>query len=159
VSRGVFLRRAGPPDTDALAAVERASSLHPWSEAEIRAELERDAPDAVLVLEGRGGIVAYCAFRIVLDEMHVMNLAVRPEAHRRGLGRFLLGIALASAQRAGATRALLEVRAGNVAARRLYTESGFVPIGRRRHYYHDPPEDAEVLAREGATDRSGTDRS
>jgi ribosomal-protein-alanine N-acetyltransferase len=149
VSRGAFLRRAGPADTHALSELERAASLHPWSEAQMRAELERSAPDAVLVLESRGGILAYGAFRMVLDELHVMGLAVRPEARRRGLGRFLLGIALARAGRAGATRALLEVRAGNTAARALYTECGFVPLGLRKQYYADPPEDALVLVREG----------
>lgn len=137
-----------------MIAVERASSLHPWTEAQVRAELGREAPDAVLALEGCEGIVAYCAFRIVLDEMQVMNLAVRPEARRRGLGRFLLGKALERAGRVGATRALLEVRAGNTAARTLYAGSGFVPLGRRQRYYSDPPEDALVLVREGRTDRS-----
>ena len=136
MSRGVFLRRAGPSDTHALTELEGASSLHPWSEAQIRAELERNAPDAVLVLESRGGILAYGAFRMVLDEMHVMNLAVRPEARRRGLGRFLLGMALARAGRAGAARA-------------LYTECGFVPLVERKQYYSAPPEDALVLVREG----------
>jgi len=149
VSRGVFLRRAGPSDTHALTELEGASSLHPWSEAQIRAELERNAPDAVLVLESRGGILAYGAFRMVLDEMQVMNLAVRPKARRHGLGRILLGKALARARRAGARRVLLEVRAGNAAARALYTECGFVPLGERKQYYSDPLEDALVLVREG----------
>jgi len=115
----------------------------------MRAELERKAPDAVVVLESRGGILAYGAFRMVLDEMQVMNLAVRPEARRHGLGRILLGIALARARRAGARRVLLEVRAGNAAARALYTECGFVPLVERKQYYSDPPEDALVLVREG----------
>lgn len=149
MSRGVFLRRAGPSDTRALTELEGTASLHPWSEAQMRAELERSAPDAVLVLESRGGILAYGAFRNVLDELHVMNLAVRPEARRRGLGRFLLGKALARAGRAGVTRALLEVRAGNSSAQALYTKFGFVPLGRRKQYYNDPPEDALVLVREG----------
>ena len=149
MSRGAFLRRAGPSDTQVLSELERAASLHPWSEAQMRDELERSAPDGVLVLESRGGILAYGAFRMVVDELHVMNLAVRPELRRRGLARFLLGIALARAARAGATRALLEVRAGNTAARALYTQCGFVPLGRREQYYADPPEDALVLVREG----------
>ena len=153
MSRGVFLRRAEPEDAAAVAALESASSLHPWSQAQLRAELERPAPDAVLVLEGRGGIVAYLAFRLVVDEMHVMNLAVRPEARRRGLGRFLLSRALARGARAGARRALLEVRAGNAAARTLYTQCGFVPLGLRKQYYALPPDDALVLVREGL-DRS-----
>jgi len=149
VSRGVFLRRAEPNDAAAVTALERVSSLHPWSEPQLRAEIERPAPDAVLVLEGRGRIVAYAALRVVLDEMHVMNLAVHPDVRRRGLGRFLLGIALARAVRAGARRVLLEVRAGNAAARALYTECGFVPLGQRKQYYVDPTDDALVLVHEG----------
>ena len=149
MTTSAFLRRAGPSDTQALAALEAASSLHPWSEAQMRAELERSAPDAVLVLDSRAGILAYGAFRIVLDELHVMNLAVRPEARRRGLGRFLLRVALACGGRDGASRALLEVRAGNAAARALYRECGFVAIGQRKQYYSDPTEDALVLERLG----------
>jgi len=149
VSLGVLLRRACPGDTDALAELEKAASLHPWSAAQIRAEVRRAAPDAVLALEGREAILGFCAYRLVLDEMHVMNLAVRPEAQRRGLGRFLLETALARAGRAGARRALLEVRAGNAAARALYSECGFVLLGRRKQYYRDPAEDALVLVRDG----------
>jgi ribosomal-protein-alanine N-acetyltransferase len=119
----------------------------------------RSAPDAVLVLEGRDGILAYCAYRLVLDEMHVMNLAVRPGARRRGLGRFLLEAALTRAGRAGARRALLEVRAGNDAARALYAGCGFVLLGRRKRYYSDPPEDALVLVRGAAADAAVPDRS
>jgi ribosomal-protein-alanine N-acetyltransferase len=159
VSRGVFLRRARAGDWAALAALEGAGSLHAWSADQIRSELVRSAPDAVLVLEGRDGILAYCAYRLVLDEMHVMNLAVRPGARRRGLGRFLLEAALTRAGRAGARRALLEVRAGNDAARALYAGCGFVLLGRRKRYYSDPPEDALVLVRGAAADAAVPDRS
>lgn len=148
MSRGVLLRRAVMGDAAALAALEQAASPDPWSEGELRAELERVAPDAVLVLEGRAGLVAYCGYRLVLDEMQVMNLAVRPEARRRGLGGFLLRLALARAERAGARRSLLEVRAGNAAARALYAASGFCLLGRRPRYYASPEDDALVLVRE-----------
>jgi ribosomal-protein-alanine N-acetyltransferase len=148
VSRGVFLRLAGAGDADALAELERAACIHPWSADQVRAELVRATPDAVLVLEGREGMLAYCAYRIVLDEMHVMNLAVRPEARRQGLGRFLLEAALRRAARAGAQRALLEVRTGNAAARALYADCGFVRLGQRKLYFGDPPEDALVLVRD-----------
>ncbi len=149
-----FLRRAEPRDAAALAALEAASSLHPWNEAQLLAELERPAPDAVLLIEGRDGSLAYGAFRLVLDELHVMNLAVHPDARRRGLARFLLRLGLLRGARAGASRAMLEVRAGNGAARALYAECGFRPLGQRKQYYADPPDDALVLVREGLADRS-----
>lgn len=158
MSRGVWLRRAGAGDSAALADLEAAASRHPWSVDQLRAEVERAPPDAVLVLEGRERILGYCAYRLVLDEMHLMNLAVRPEARGRGLGRFLLETALARAGREGARRALLEVRAGNDAARALYSDCGFVVLGRRKRYYSDPAEDALVLVRDGVAS-PGADRS
>ena len=155
MSLGVFLRRARPSDAVALARLETASFSRPWTEAQIADEIAHAGPGIVLVLEGRAdgadpgaAICAYCAVRLVLDEVHVMNVAVAPAQRRRGLGRWLLTFALARASRAGARRALLEVRAGNHEALALYASLGFREIGRRRDYYRDPAEDALVLGRE-----------
>jgi ribosomal-protein-alanine N-acetyltransferase len=79
--------------------------------------------------------------------MHVMNLAVDPARRRQGLARRLLAFAMARAARAGARRALLELRAGNREALALYQSLGFSSLGVRRAYYREPAEDALVLAR------------
>jgi [ribosomal protein S18]-alanine N-acetyltransferase len=148
----VLLRRGVPADAEALALLEESAS-HSWSESQLREELARSEPDGVLVLEGRTGLVAYCAMRLVLDEVHIMNLAVHDVARRGGRGRFLLRMALARARRAGARRALLEVREGNTAARALYEAFGFAAVGRRKAYYTNPVEDALVLSRDESMER------
>jgi ribosomal-protein-alanine N-acetyltransferase len=155
VSSGSFLRRALLADAPALAALEAACFSHPWTRAQVQEEIARVPPDTVLVLEGPrspggppGGIRAYCSFRIVVDEMHVMNVAVDPGYRRRGLARRLLGFAMARAARAGARRALLELRGGNREALALYESLGFGSLGVRREYYREPTEDALVLARD-----------
>jgi ribosomal-protein-alanine N-acetyltransferase len=56
-------------------------------------------------------------------------------------------LAMARGARAGARRALLEVRAGNTPARALYASLGFTDRGVRRGYYTAPLEDAVVLER------------
>lgn len=144
-----------PADVPALVALERSSFSHPWTVAQVEEEVAGGARGTVLVLEGRpgagqwGGLRASCAFRLVLDEMHVMSLAVAPPARRRGLARWLLRFALGRARRDGAVRALLEVRAGNREAVALYESLGFSRLGVRRDYYREPDEDALVLVREG----------
>lgn len=156
MSRTVFLRRALVADVPALAALEAACFTHPWTAAQIAGELARTAPGGVVVLEAPhvpggppGGPCAYCCFRLVLDEMHVMNVAVAPGHRRRGLARWLLGFAMGRAARAGSRRALLELRAGNREALALYESLGFRRLGVRRAYYREPVEDALVLVREG----------
>jgi ribosomal-protein-alanine N-acetyltransferase len=84
----------------------------------------------------------------VVDEVHINNVAVRTECRSKGFGRCLVEYALREGRNRGATRVLLEVRSGNVAARQLYESLGFTTIGLRRAYYREPVEDALVLARD-----------
>lgn len=154
MSRGLLLRRAVLADVPALEALERACFTHPWTAAQLADELAAGSPGLVLVLErpaggGVRGLCAYGAFRLVLDEMHVMNVAVAPPERRRGIARWLLTFSMRRAARSGARRALLEVRAGNREAVALYESLGFRRLGVRRGYYREPVEDALVLAREG----------
>jgi [ribosomal protein S18]-alanine N-acetyltransferase len=155
VSPGVLLRQASPLDLPALAALEAACFTHPWTEAQIAEEMAVAPPGGLFVLEaapgreGPRGLCAYCAFRVAIDEMHVMNVAVAPGARRQGLARRLLGFALRRAARGGAKTAFLELRAGNEGALALYESLGFRRLSRRRAYYRQPVEDALVLVREG----------
>jgi ribosomal-protein-alanine N-acetyltransferase len=149
----LFLDEARPDDVDALAAVERRCSPHPWTPRHFEAGLDPARRTRILVLRAAESgadaprVVAFCAIRLVADEVHVENLAVLAELRRRGLGRLLLATALGAALRSGARVALLEVRAGNTGAQRLYAAAGFREAGRRSGYYCEPPEDALVLQR------------
>jgi ribosomal-protein-alanine N-acetyltransferase len=58
----------------------------------------------------------------------------------------LIGALFAEVRRLGGTKMLLEVRASNGAALRLYERLGFSQTGRRRGYYADPVEDAVLLS-------------
>jgi [ribosomal protein S18]-alanine N-acetyltransferase len=144
--------RATLDDVAALAALDAACFSHPWTADQLSAEVALAPPGEVLLARGpRAGrgpgatLGAYCAYRVVLDEMHVMNVAVDPAWRRRGVGRFLLRLAMRRAFRSGARTALLDVRVGNLAALGLYASLGFEPIAVRRGYYSAPPEDALVL--------------
>jgi ribosomal-protein-alanine N-acetyltransferase len=151
----LWLGRATAEDPPALAALESECYSHPWTERQFREEVGYGPPGAVLVLRRPAvsvdrwrGIGAYCVYRLVLDEMHILNVAVAPVWRRRGVARWLLGFAIAQAARAGAGRALLEVRESNASARALYADLGFVHLGVRRDYYTEPVENAVVLARD-----------
>jgi ribosomal-protein-alanine N-acetyltransferase len=150
----VWLERATLEDASALAALEAACHRHPWTEAHFREELAYGPPNAVLVLRGARassepgrGIRAYCVYRMILDEMHILNVAVAPAWRRRGLARWVLGFAMGQAARGGARRAFLEVRRSNREALSLYEGLGFTRLGVRRGYYREPREDAVVLGR------------
>lgn len=50
----------------------------------------------------------------------------------------------------------LEVRSGNMAARRLYESQGFVPLGIRPDFYEKPKDDAVIMKKWLALERTET---
>src|SRR5687768_15961100 len=91
-------------------------------------------------------IVGFIVARELAEEIHINNVAVKPEFRGRGIGQMLMKTALAWGRERQARQAVLEVRAGNDRAHQLYRGCGFEVIGRRRSYYKSPVEDALLMA-------------
>jgi [ribosomal protein S18]-alanine N-acetyltransferase len=139
----------GPADLDGILAIDAESFLRPWTREMYEAELDNPAVTRIFVIRTPDRPVAgYCATWFLLPEVHINNLAVRPELRRRGLATYLLGRVLQRALEAGGERATLEVRRSNHAARRLYEGLGFRVRGVRADYYTEPVEDALILWRD-----------
>jgi ribosomal-protein-alanine N-acetyltransferase len=150
------LEAATEDDVPALLALERLCFSQPWTAHHFRGAMADPERGLLVVLRGAAGrdepgrgVLAYCSFQTVVDEMHIHNLAVDPALQGKGLGRRLLRIALHLGARRGAERALLEVRQSNWAAQRLYRSLGFQGVAVRRGYYTHPDEDALILEKRG----------
>jgi [ribosomal protein S18]-alanine N-acetyltransferase len=139
----------GPMEVDDLPemlAIERASFSAPWSGALFLQELRVPFSRIVVARRPDGSILGYVCRWLVADEVHVLNVAVRPEERRRGIGVALVGEVLREAVKSAAAVVVLEVRRHNVAARALYAALGFEPVGQRRDYY-GAGEDALIMQR------------
>lgn len=135
-------------DLDEIVAIERAAFSNPWTRDMYVRELQNPDVSFLYVLRIPGdGIVAFCSFWLVLDELHINNLAVRGEFRGRGAGTALLEHVLQAGASRGADRATLEVRRSNAPALRLYERLGFTVAATRPNYYVSPPEDALILWR------------
>jgi ribosomal-protein-alanine N-acetyltransferase len=97
------------------------------------------------VAESNTRIAAMLVLWVIVDETHIATLATHPDYRRQGIGERLMMAGLLSARNEGATRAFLEVRAGNMAARSLYAKYGFMEVGVRPRYYKDNNEDATLM--------------
>ena len=136
-------------DLEGVLDVEAESFTNPWTRDMYAWELQNRSVCHIYVVRTRDCDVAgFCAFWLVLDEIHINNLALREQFRGRGIGTALLHHVLAEAKRLGAKRATLEVRASNEAARRLYERLGFYAAATRRDYYTNPVEDALILWRD-----------
>ena len=142
-----FLRDMRREDLPAVLDIERRSFAQPWSRAFFEKELATPFARLVVTVEEavpRPQVIGYtCRWRVT-DEVHLLNVAVHPERRGLGHGRALVAGVVAEAEAARARVVYLEVRAGNVIARRLYRQLGFKDLGVRRGYY-GPGQDAIVM--------------
>jgi len=142
-------RLEGDADLEGVLSVETESFTNPWTREMYAWELQNRAVCHILVVRTADRpVVGFCAFWLVVDEIHVNNIAILPELRGRGMGTALMHRVLDEAHQLGARRATLEVRASNVGARRLYERLGFHVAGTRRNYYTNPVEDALILWRD-----------
>jgi ribosomal-protein-alanine N-acetyltransferase len=142
------LRDMRREDLGAVLEIERRSFAQPWSRAFFEKELGTSFARLVVLVEDepRALVVGYtCRWRVT-DEVHLLNVAVHPERRGLGYGRLLVTAVVDEAVAARARVVFLEVRAGNVVARRLYRQLGFRDLGVRRGYY-GPGQDAIVMER------------
>jgi [ribosomal protein S18]-alanine N-acetyltransferase len=157
VSSGSNLSMVRMTEHDLLEVVEieGLSGISAWGWDAYHKELQ--SPDDVIMLvartaanaltEGPGHAIAgFISSRLVAGELHINNVAVRPEFRRRGIAAGLLAAVLSEGRSHAAQLAFLEVREGNAAAQGLYRCCGFKVTGRRRRYYNQPVEDALLMS-------------
>ena len=143
----VGIRSALAGDLAAVEEIEKRSFTEPWSKLNFQQSLF-DPACLFLVAEEEEKIIGYAIAWVVLDELHIGNLAVHPQRRNRGIGRRLLASLIGYGVEKGCRMATLELRESNQIALNLYLKEGFRPVALRKGYYQHPKEDALVMIKE-----------
>jgi ribosomal-protein-alanine N-acetyltransferase len=106
-------------------------------------QLWRRAPD---VPSTQDYIVGYVGVWLMVDEAHIVAIAVREAYRGRGLGEFLLMRAIEIGTASQVDNVTLEVRRSNLIAQSLYEKYQFLKVGVRARYYSDNHEDAIIMS-------------
>ena len=143
-----LIRPMSGHDLPAVMKVENAAYEFPWTLPIFRDCLRVGCH--CYVYESPQGIVGHGIMSVAVGECHILNICVHPGYQRRGLGEGMVYFLLDLARLKKARMALLEVRASNTAAYRLYTKLGFDEVGLRKNYYpaRAGREDAIILAKD-----------
>lgn len=134
--------------------IEDLARLSTWGWDAYHKELQ--SPEDVIMLVARckpqamtlnqkHAMAGFIVARVLAGELHINNVAVRPEFRRHGIATALVMAVLGAGKIKNATMAFLEVREGNISAQGLYSRCGFTISGRRKLYYRDPAEDALLM--------------
>jgi len=137
-------RPAAAGDIDRICALEQACSRNPWTRDGIANSLSN--PNSVFcVLEDENRLIGFACSALILDELHIQEVAVDQRCRNRGLGALLINRLMQTAAARNAKRAYLEVRRSNRPAIRLYEKCGFAEDAVRTGYYGDG-EDAVFMS-------------
>jgi ribosomal-protein-alanine N-acetyltransferase len=134
----------------AVVALEQECHLNSRGESSYRKALQ-DSNSILLVATAELPmplslkVIACFSAQMVIDELQIDNIAVAENYRQKGVATSLLAEALKTAKEKGMNSAVLEVRAKNSAALKLYEQQGFIVAGCRKDYYHAPPDDALTM--------------
>jgi ribosomal-protein-alanine N-acetyltransferase len=147
----LVLAQAGLSDLQTLAILAKECGESRWTEETFYPGCRADENEIVLVLKEASSIIAYAVMAKEYDNCALYNIGVSPLKRRQGLAARLLEVGLAWGQSQSCDRCLLEVRASNAGAIRLYESLGFIHDGLRKRYYPNPDgsrEDAVLMSKQ-----------
>lgn len=132
-------------DLHEISFLEQAIFSCPWSKTGIKEILMEDEFAMPFVVELDGEIVGYAFIWVVLEEVHIGNIAVKEGYRKKKIGSLLLEHCISEAEKKGGTEFYLEVRVSNEPAINLYKKYGFDSAYIRKKYYSDNGEDAFIM--------------
>jgi ribosomal-protein-alanine N-acetyltransferase len=131
-------------DVPQVLKIERASFSTPWSETAFLSEIY-NSYSITKVAVSENEVVGYICVNYLIDEGHILNLAVHPDLRRKGIATALIEKGLDELKERGCKSLSLEVRVSNHDAIQFYERFGFRTMGFRKDYYTYPREDAVLM--------------
>jgi [ribosomal protein S18]-alanine N-acetyltransferase len=144
--KNVRRRQMNAADIPAVLEIEKECFLSGWSFESYKNELSRDDSQTFIV-ESEKVVAGYAILRLITSasESEILNIAVKPEFQRHGIGTILLSEIVGFAKSRQIRSIWLEVRKTNFTAQDFYRRNGFVLSGQRKNFYTNPTEDALIM--------------
>lgn len=130
----------------ALCELEKICFSSPWSEMSFEEELDNSLA-VFLVAEDEHGVLGYVGCHFVCGVGDITNIAVHPDARRKGVAKTLMNALEAESKRFETEVINLEVRKSNLPAISLYKQLGYEECGERPNFYTKPTENAILMAK------------
>lgn len=135
ILEGMTIRKMTPEDLPAVAVLDEAAFKPLWQNP-LNA-LEKALPQAIsaTVVEDSEGLIGYQISTQNPLGAHLARLAVRPEAHRQGIGTMIVSDLIQRLNFKNVARLTVNTQSDNIASLALYKKMGFVVTGEKFPVY------------------------
>ena len=110
-----------------------------WTFSMLKQELEnlQNLNSNYFVAKCQNKIVGFAGILTIIDEVNIMNIVVKKDSRKLGIGSSLLNFIINFTKTQNVTSITLEVNENNLAAICLYEKYGFQKVGLRKKYYNN----------------------
>lgn len=131
-------------DMPEVLQIENRSFEFPWSDEDfVRCLRQRNCIGMVAEHDER--IVGFMIYELHKNRLHILNLAVRDDMRRRGIGTQMIKKLISKLSYQRRNRIMLEIRETNLTAQLFFRGHGFRAVSLLRQFYEDTPEDAYLM--------------
>ena len=141
----IVIRKMEERDLDRIMEIEKDAFTIPWPKNSFLLELTKNQLARYIVAVEDEKIVGYIGSWYIIDEAHIINVAVHKEHRGKHIGDKLMSCFIEKCEKDDIDSITLEVRKSNEIAKNLYKKYGFKPGGIRKEYYKDNKEDAIIM--------------
>lgn len=134
--------------------IENLSYPNPWSLHTFLNEIQQNHLSYYVVAKINEEVVGYAGLWLIMEEVHLTNIAVHPNWRQKKIAEKLLIYLILEAKKRNFKWMTLEVRESNTAAKKLYEKFKFKVMGRREKYYIDNNEAALIMWSENLQDEN-----
>ena len=146
----IIINKMTKEDLEDVCAICKDSFPIPWTISSFENEL-KNLLATYLVAKLNEKTVGYIGMWIYMDECNIINIAVHKDYRRQGIASILIEEMLKLCKKHKTRYIMLEVRANNIPAQKLYAKYGFRDEIIRKNYYANPDgtrEDALIMSLE-----------
>lgn len=149
IQEQTVIREMRLQDLGQVILIEHEIFIFPWTLGNFRDSIEAGYACRVLAQKDNDTLMGYGVLMMGVDEAHLLTLGVGSVWQKQGCGAHLLEYFIEFAGIGGAKSVLLDVRASNTNAAKLYQRLGFEQVAVRKGYYPAMcgKEDALVMRR------------
>ena len=115
------IRPASLDDIESIVEIENSTNLIPLTKSQFISSME--VGHYSTVLEYAETIIGFAIYSPIIPESHLLNIAIDPAYHRKGLGDKLLKQVILQNKAVGVKVINLEVRVSNLVAINLYKKN------------------------------------
>jgi len=128
-------------DMPEVLQIETDSFEFPWLEEDFLRHLHRR--DTIgMVAEVDGCVAGFMIYELHKSRIHVLNFAVAPDLHRRGIGSQMVAKLVAKLSLRRRKSIFLEIRETNLGAQLFFREKEFRAVSILYGHYKDAPEES-----------------